>query len=253
MTKCTSCRVRHLKCDQSPTCSECENAGRKCVRGYNIRFRHLAFDGTSKNATRADYSKHEFFFDEEQTWVDANEKVEFVPESDDYSSDSVAGEMTGNIFEGFISDVEGQHAVTATYHTTSNTPAAFNADSPDYMTSSGGRLQKSPPIGSSQKESDPLTYPLVDESLSGETLRPDSRVSYPQTPSVAPQLAWPLKNLHEGKLLQHFVTFLAPWVCTNSIPSLWILTDSIQSLTLAIVRGTLAKLQSVWQLLALCL
>lgn len=251
MTKCTSCRVRRLECNQSLTCSECENAGRECIRGYNIRFRHLAFDGISKNATRTDYSKHEFFFDEQQTWVATNERVEFIPENDHFSSDSPAGETTGNIFKGVVSDGEAQHAVITPQQTTTKTPVASNADSPDYLTPFEERFKKTPSMGRPQKESVPMAYSLVDESLSEETLGPDSRVSYPQTPSVTTELALPLRNLQEGRLLQHFVTFLAPWVCINILPALCILADSIQSLTLAIVRGTLAKSQPAWQPLAL--
>ena len=75
MTKCASCRVRNLSCDALPICNECTKSGRECSR-LNVRFKHLVCP--SKEHNRADYSKYEFFFSGEQTWVDIEGKTEFV-------------------------------------------------------------------------------------------------------------------------------------------------------------------------------
>ena len=75
MTKCASCRVRHLSCDALPICKECTKSGRECSR-FNVRFKHLVCP--SREHKPADYSKYEFFFSGEQIWVDVEGKPEFV-------------------------------------------------------------------------------------------------------------------------------------------------------------------------------
>ncbi|PVH75415.1 hypothetical protein DL98DRAFT_318652 [Cadophora sp. DSE1049] len=39
---CTSCRRRHLKCDNiEPSCANCVAANLECARVVNVRFRHV--------------------------------------------------------------------------------------------------------------------------------------------------------------------------------------------------------------------
>ena len=56
---------------------------------------------------------------------------------------------------------------------------------------------------------------LAEDSWAGETTLSGSRTSYPQTPRLTEDSELPLKNLREGRLLQYYVTHLAPWVRTN--------------------------------------
>ena len=207
MTKCTACRVRHLTCDQNSVCSECAKGGRECIRGYNLRFRHLACP--SETPSRADYSKYEFFFDGGQTWVDTNAKVEFVPEEDELSISSPTEGLTRDNGADSIVGFEHQSSLPTTYQTPGEHPSTPIGDPPDYLddgdTSGQAPLSKLDILANQS---------LVEASLSGETLHDESRMSYPQTPATAVDSVWPLRNLQEGRLLQHFITHLAPWVCT---------------------------------------
>ena len=214
MTKCASCRVRHLNCDTSPTCTECKKNGRDCLR-LNVRFRHLVCP--SQRATPADYSKYEFFFDNEQTWTDINGNLEFVVENDSSASVSPMDELDQ------ISDVIGvnteprpalleQPFPTFELGSTSHTPtihaSVLGDDLSDYMpvfeqASSG------PPGKDYLGDASAMpAHSLREASQPGEKLPSDTSVSHLRR-------VLPVQSLQEGKLLQHFVTHLAPWVCTN--------------------------------------
>ena len=125
MTKCAGCRVQDLNCDTHPTCIECEKSGRECVP-FNIRFRHLVCP--SERITRADYSKHQIFFNGEQTWIDANGKLEFVARSDSSADTSPTNELENNIFDAASLNAEpwpalvDQPSWTFVLGSTSHTP-----------------------------------------------------------------------------------------------------------------------------------
>ena len=58
---------------------------------------------------------------------------------------------------------------------------------------------------------------LTAVSLTGKKLMTESRSSELRAPSdsrISP--AWPVSSLREGRLLQHFITHLAPWVGSQS-------------------------------------
>ncbi|KAI5781526.1 hypothetical protein EDC01DRAFT_241600 [Geopyxis carbonaria] len=76
----TSCRVRHLKCDETrPVCRRCQRAGRECVRGYNVRFRYGTDLGDEESNTPATADAPggrpaggkggEFRFESDQVWI----------------------------------------------------------------------------------------------------------------------------------------------------------------------------------------
>ena len=233
MTICAGCRVRHLNCDTHSTCTECEKSGRECVR-LNVRFRHLVCP--SERITRANHSKYEFFFDREQTWIENSGKIEFVAESDS-STDAPPTDEPENPF----SDADGlnsksrpalveQTSSTFVLRSTSHTPTVqasiLNDDQPEYM----AVLEQVPhnppddiivedaskrPVYSSRKTSHP-----------GEKPPFDTHVSSLEKVIALPELVWPLKSLQEGKLFQHFVTHLAPWVCISVFLVTCVLTDS---------------------------
>lgn len=211
MTKCTACRVRHLTCDQNPVCSECASGNRECIRGYNLRFRHLACPSTKPS--RADYSKYEFFFDHGQTWVDIHSEIEFMLEHDD--SWNVFSQETRARGSGVTSSINPDQQCNdpAAHPTASEQSSAPAGEPPDLLdeceTFSQTPLNKLEVLANLSS---------VDASLSGETLRTASTIPYPQPPLMAGDMVWPLRNLQEGRLLQHFVTHLAPWVCTPTAP-----------------------------------
>jgi len=224
MTKCAGCRVRHLHCDTYSTCTECEKKGRECVR-LNVRFRNLVCP--SKRITRADYSKYEFFFDGEQTWIDNNGKVEFVA-----GSDSSAGadatptdELEKNVFDAVGLHAEPRPALveqpssTSVLGSTSHTPTVqasiLDDDPPDYLAALQ-QVRHDPPGGVLFDDASKMpAHSLREASQPGENLSCDTSVSYLRRMLPAPEATWTLESLQEGKLFQHFVTHLAPWVYTN--------------------------------------
>lgn len=221
MTKCAGCRVRHLSCDTHSTCTECEENGRECVR-LNVRFRHLVCP--SGRITRADYSKYEFFFDGDQTWMDTNGNLEFVAGSDRADA-AQTDELENHVFDAVSRDASLQPALVeqpssridlgSTSHIPTIRASVLEDDPSDYL----------PPL--EQVTDDPACNVLIHDaskmparllkeaSQLGEKLPSNMSVSYLEKELPAQELAWPLKSLQEGKLLQHFATHLAPWVCTN--------------------------------------
>ena len=222
MTKCAGCRVRHLNCDAYSVCTQCKKSGRECVR-LNVRFRHLVCP--LEKISRADYSKYEFFFDAEQTWVDTNGNIEFVVESDSSAYASPMDELGNNVFVTVGQNVEPRPALVEQ----ASSPFRFKSTSPN-PTVQASVLDDDPPgylAALQQRPHDPPGNGLPDHALEipahllRETSRPgeespsSTRVYYQERLPPAPEPAWPLKTLQEGKLLQHFITHLAPWVCTN--------------------------------------
>lgn len=210
MTKCTSCRVRHLTCDQNLICTECAKGDRECNRGYNLRFRHLTCP--AGKPSRADYSRYEFFFDSGQTWLNPNANVEFVLEDGVLPSFSPGEELARD--NETESRTHSAHQATHLdlSHAPSEQPSALINDSRECF--DAGDAYRS---GSLSKLDILADQSLAEASLIGETLRGESRMSYPQTPAAAIDPPWPLRSLQEGRLLQHFVTHLAPWVCISSV------------------------------------
>ena len=216
------CRLQSAASQLRYTYIECEKSGRECVP-FNVRFRHL--ECPSGRITRADYSKHQFFFDGEQTWIDTNGKLEFVARSDSSANASPTNELENNIFGAVSLNAEPRPALldqpssTFVLGSSSHTPtvhaSVVDEEPPDYLAA----LEQVPHDQSGSllldKVSRTPAHLMREASEPGEKLRSDTSVSYLGRVLPAPELAWPLKILQEGKLFQHFVTHLAPWVCTN--------------------------------------
>ena len=198
MSPCAGCRVRHLICDARSTCSECKKGGRPCVR-LNVRFRNLVCP--SEKTTSTDQKKYEFHFDDEQTWIDTSGAIEFVTEDELDDGSSPTERLESDEFSGVSLDVlprplvrEGQ-ASSLILESFTESPAiqtpALDSDPPDYLTTS-----------------EPTPYDPPTDEFAGK-LSTDPHMLYGLS---ARQLTWPLESLHEGKLLQHFITHIAPWV-----------------------------------------
>ncbi len=225
MTKCASCRVRHLNCNthpRHPTCTECEKSGRECD-GLNIRFRYLVCP--SKKTTRPDYSKYEFFFDGEQTWIGTNGKLEFVAGNDISADTSPTNELQHTVFDAVDLDTETgpapveQPSSTSVLGLASHNPTVqvpvLDDDPPDYLAALEN-VPHGPPGNIVLDDASKMPARLLRETYQpGEKLTVET--SSPYLGGVLPPLevAQPLRRLQEGKLFQHFITNLAPWVCHN--------------------------------------
>ncbi len=220
MTKCAGCRVRHLNCDTQSICIECKKSDRECVR-LNVRFRHLVCP--SQSITRTDYGKYEFFFDREQTWVDTKGRLEFV-----CGSDGSADPWPTNKLEPILCDAVGLSAesrpalvellpstfvLESTSHTLPVQASIRDDDQSDYLEALE-KLPHDPPSSVTYENTSEIPAALSKEQP-GEKLPSDTSVSYSEMGLSTPEPAWSLNSLQEGKLLQHFVTHLAPWVCAN--------------------------------------
>lgn len=217
MTKCAGCRVRHLNCDLLSTCTECEKSGRDCVR-LSVRFRHLVCP--SERITRADYSKYEFFFDREQTWIDTSGKVEFVAGSNSTADASPTDELENTFFDSAGLNAEARLALgeqaSSTFelgstHTPTVRASALDDHQPDYLAA----LEEVPHGPSSETLVEDTSkrpgHSLREAWQAREKLPFSENVSYSEKVLPVTELPWPLENLQEGKLFQHFVTHLVPW------------------------------------------
>lgn len=217
MTKCVGCRVRHLTCDALPTCIECEKSGRECTR-LNVRFKHLVCPSTE--ASRADYSKYEFFVDGEQTWIEINGKTEFVPEFDS-NSGTLIDELESNAFNATETPVQVRPErmqqlspayVQSNYHTPIAQALNSDDDPPDYL--SAMEQNDSGPSPSMLPKNMPGE---ATDTLCGapEQLSTNSNSQFPETELLAPGSSCPLKSLRERNLFRRWTTQLAPWVRLN--------------------------------------
>ena len=186
---CVGCRVRHLECDSNATCFECEKAGRPCKRGYDVRFRYSVCPLQSPS----NGSKHEFSFEKDQTWVETNDKVEFILEDglDSFEPLPLQSKQKDSILlSEDTTTVEDRHATAPPDNTigTSSNPRVskylLTDDSPAPLK---------------------LHAPVTDRPLVDAIEKP--RKSY--------ENFTPLKTLREAQLLQWFTKHLAPWVSCN--------------------------------------
>lgn len=213
MAVCAGCRVRHLNCDTQPTCTECEKSGRECVR-LNVRFRHLVCP--SGDITRADYSKYQFSFDRQQTWLDTNGKVEFVAGSDSSADASPTQEQDNNIFDAVGLNAKSrpgpmeEPSSKFVYGPTSYTPAAqasgLDDEPPDYLAA----------IDQAPQDHSIGVIPKIASKMSAQSLSLMSQPGEKLSSDTSVLVVRPLKSLQEGKLFQQFITHLAPWVCLLS-------------------------------------
>jgi len=204
MAKCAGCRVRHRACDTHSPCKECEKNGRQCLR-LNVRFRNLVCP--SAKVSRAEYSKYEFFFDVEQTWVDTNGSLEFVAGGDSGDDASSMGEQGDD-----VCDMVEAAASRSTYHTPTAQAPVPDGDPPDYLVALEHTSYDPPidvPIEDTPAQNSRRASPPE------EKLALESDAFRPGVSSSARQVALPLRSLQEAKLFQHFITYLAPWVCKN--------------------------------------
>ncbi|KAL2051749.1 hypothetical protein ABVK25_007905 [Lepraria finkii] len=165
-------------------------------------------------------AKHQIFFNGEQTWIDANGKLEFVARSDSSADTSPTNELESNIFDAASLNAEPWPALVdqpswtfvlgSTFHTPTVQAFVLDEDPPDYL---AALEQVSHDQPGSLRLDEALRIPahLTREVSEPEKKLPsDTSVSYLGRVLPAPELAWPLKSLQEGKLFQHFVTHLAP-------------------------------------------
>lgn len=174
----------------------------------------------SPNVTRTDYGKYEFFFDREQTWVDTNGRLEFVCGSDGSADPWPTDELEPRVYDAvgdsrsaLVELLPSTFVLESTSHTLPVQASIRDNDQSDYLES----LEKMPhdPPSSVSYEGTSETLAHSSKEQPGEKLPSDTSVSYSEMVLSTPEPAWPLNSLQEGKLLQHFVTHLAPWVCTN--------------------------------------
>lgn len=249
MTKCAGCRVRHLNCDTQITCSECKKKGRDCFR-LNVRFRHLVCP--SERITRADFSKYQFFFDAKQTWIDTHGNHEFVTSNDDGDDTSSTNEPDHDVTDAVSSVPEAltasaeQSPSTFAFKSTSLSTTAQTSTPGDDPTDYSTALEQLPHDSPFNVIFDNATrmsaHSRREVIRPGEKLPADTSVSHLERVTPAHDSAWPLKSVQEGKLLQHFVTHLAPWVRATDFLAPRALADSESSLTLAIARDISARL-----------
>ena len=257
MTKCAGCRVRHLNCDTQPTCTECEKSGRECVR-LNVRFRYLVCP--FETFTAADYSKYEFFFDANQTWVDTNTHLEFVAGENDCADPIRTSEISDTDFAAVevtaasLSGPVWQSSPTIVSRATSHSPilqvSTLNDDTPGLMAVTEKLPRRAHEISGNYS----LYIEPTMEDHPTRTLSPPSHEALSDDLMTVPSTrdcAWPLQDLEECKLFQHFITHLAPWVSMCTFLVLIALAESKSSLTLAIAEGTSARLPLQWQRQAL--
>ena len=220
MTKCAGCRVRHLNCDTRSTCRACEKSGRECLR-LNVRFRHLVCP--SERVTRANLTKYDFFFDSEQTWVDTNQKLEFVVDSDVSAHDSPTSNLEDNRDHaegpsvGSDAPLLEQPPPMSFFGSSPHTPTALaftpDDDPPEYLTAPT-QVSRDPPGNVTTADASEIsshhlkiTSQLTEKEPANKSLNSLERVL------AEPELHRPLQSLQEGKLLQHWIAHLAPWVC----------------------------------------
>ena len=223
MTKCAGCRVRHLNCDTYSICTECEKGGRECIR-INVRFRHLVCP--SERITRADYSKYEFFFDAEQTWIDTIGNLEFVGASNSSADASPTDEPENTVLDAAGLNAKPQPTLVEqpsstfmpgpTSYSSEVQASGVDNDTPNYLAALD-QVSHDPPDNVLVNNISRIhVHSSREVSHPGEKLPFDTSLSYSGRELPIPELAWPLKSLQEGMLFQHFVTHLAPWACTNS-------------------------------------
>ena len=220
MTKCAGCRVRHLNCDTRSTCTACEKSGRECLR-LNVRFRHLVCP--SERVTRADYTKYDFFFDSEQMWVDTNQKLEFVASSDMSADNSPTNDLEDDRYHAEGPNVEydtpllEQPPSVSLFGSSAHTPTALaftpDDDPPDYSTASAQVSRDPPGSVATADASDILSHDLRTASQLTEKQPFKKSLFSLERVLSEPELHHPLQSLQEGKLLQHWIAHLAPWVC----------------------------------------
>ena len=222
MAICAACRVRHLKCDNQSPCTECKNGDRECLR-INVRFRNLVCP--PKKTTRADHNKYDFFFEDRQPWVDTQGQLRFVADGDDSAETTPVDEPENNVFNVIHQDTKLHQASMGSSSSASVPASALNAtvtqspfldkNLPTYSIVPEHVSSNSPEdtlLNSTAGTSiySPMESPRPNHQASDNTGLSSSRI----IPSV-PQSPWPLTSLQEGKLFQHFITYLAPWVCSN--------------------------------------
>lgn len=215
--------MRHLNCDTYSICTECEKGGRECIR-LNVRFRHLVCP--SERITRADYSKYEFFFDAEQTWIDTIGNLEFVGASNSSADASPTDEPENTVLDAAGLNAKPQPTLVEqpsstfmpgpTSYSSEVQASGVDNDTPNYLAALD-QVSHDPPDNVFVNNISRIHFhSSIEVSHPGEKLPFDTSLSYSGRELPIPELAWPLKSLQEGMLFQHFVTHLAPWVCTNS-------------------------------------
>ena len=169
----------------------------------NVRFRNLVCP--IGPLTSADQKKYDYYFDDEQTWIDTSGVLEFVAEDDLNDECSSTYRLENNESPGVSLDdltqpeAGEEQAASLILDSVIETPTtrapASDENPPDYSTASV-QTPYDPPV----------------DDFAGK-LSTDNSMLHLGGALSTQHSAWPLENLHEGRLLQHFVTHIAPWVC----------------------------------------
>ncbi|KAA8904192.1 hypothetical protein FN846DRAFT_953207 [Sphaerosporella brunnea] len=202
-TGCTSCRVRHLKCDEArPVCRRCQRAGRECVRGYNVRFRYgTDLEAASAAAAASSSSKGaEFRFEADQVWIDTSGQVSFVDETRDVTR-NYDGSRGGS--GGAVEDEDplsspprpSSRAVAIESLLSSPTNSVVHSPTDD-------ALPRELQIGMALE---PRRLQLSDILIRDEEEDQQDDHHHPR------QCIWPLTNVRDAEILRHYVTHLAQW------------------------------------------
>ncbi|KAL6713650.1 hypothetical protein ACLMJK_009115 [Lecanora helva] len=210
----------------------------------NVRFRNLVCP--SDKATPVQPKKYDFCFDEDQTWVDLNRPIEFVPEDGLDEGSPTPEKSDHNIaVDGAVEENINVDAQEVGFYSTAqegnSEPAALEEQAPTSDSPSDGDTT---PFQTSIPGEDPPEYTAVSEHTPydpPEHTLLGSVISWPKTAvaedsagtrnipdgndvsflgslsrsgnvEITSQVKWPLQSLHEAKLLRHFVTYLSPWV-----------------------------------------
>ncbi|KAL5316735.1 hypothetical protein ACEPPN_015786 [Leptodophora sp. 'Broadleaf-Isolate-01'] len=180
---CTSCRRRHLKCDNlEPSCANCVAANLECARLLNVRFRHVTDVGPSYR---------------EQTWVKtAGRNHLFVDESP--------------FLRTIYNSDEGQ------------SPGIVFADPPHIYPQSNAQLSTTPSTGPPPITSPyPVTDPAPGSACTGpysiSVLRPLSEIPLGSNVSLATKaepeggIAFPLRQEPEVRLMKYYIDYMCHW------------------------------------------
>ncbi|CAF9925192.1 MAG: hypothetical protein ALECFALPRED_003083 [Alectoria fallacina] len=271
-----SLQQRQLQGDGKHTCSQCQSAGRVCIRGYNVRFRNLVCP--SSTVSPAEYTKYDFFFDVEQEWNIPKVKAEFVDENEAVVSAYGAEEShTSSSLVNVAPSSGDQHSMgnrllpdqRVAIHTSPNYEDYNNIDQtdtakfkeplksavlPESSLDEPDEMQQMPSTHLERKRrerSPELKFTTFQKSANFDTFRPLPRSHF----SSDAMSVWPLRSIEESRLLMHFVQNLGPWVrfdvgdsrrhFTKIAPSMGALSPLLMNAILAISALHLSRVSDL--------
>lgn len=187
----------------------------------NVRFRNLVCP--ADRTTHSDHKKYHFFFEDEQTWIDTSGKLEFIAEDDLGNEVLPSEQLERDPFKAVVKEGEFQPTLAERQSSTFNSETivdnppvqtpGLDDDLPDYLTASEPTPYDPPQDTLLDGGSKWSAHPMEEKYEHVEKGSANTGMAHVDSVLPTTQLEWPLESLHEAKLLQHFVTHLAPWVC----------------------------------------